>query len=197
VATGGKSGERFVDIARTLVAAIAAALLLVGLATPAVGGEPPYGGTSTTTTGEGGGVTCDLSASRGSSGQTATATVEGVTVGETVRIVFDGEEVAREVATATTVVIEFTVPERPRGSYEVAAVGDTFTTSCGRTGGRFTIVQGATTERGDAGGGSLPRTGIYVGLLVAVALGLLLLGRALLRARHHREASSSVPRAGV
>ncbi len=184
------------DIARRLVAAITAGLLLAGLAAaPAVAGEPPYGGT-TTTTGDGTDVDCELSDARGSSGDTITATVSGVTVGETVRIVFDGEEVAREVATATTVVLEFTVPPRPRGSYEVAAVGDSFTTSCGRASGRFTIVRGATLERGDDGGGSLPRTGIYIGLLVAVALGLLLLGRALLSARNDRERSSSAPPAG-
>jgi LPXTG-motif cell wall-anchored protein len=148
--------------------------------------------------------------------------VSNVPVGEHVRILFDGDQVgsgdaeadavanARSsvvrfggasvpagVATAT-VVIDFVVPSRPQGTYIVTAVGATFTAPCGPgIGGEFGVL--ATTTGGDDG--SLPKTGIYVGVLVAVALALLVAGRALLvasrRRRRRARRSSARTRAGV
>jgi len=135
-----------------------------------------------------------------------------------VRILFDGEEVGRATAEAevvanatgaavlfggvalpagratTTVEIDFVVPERPPGEYLVSAVGDTFTRECGPgNGGMFSVLAASAGRKGpDGGGGSLARTGVYIGLLVVLGLVLLLAGRALVEpARRRRTARSA------
>jgi hypothetical protein len=132
-----------------------------------------------------------------------TATVSGVPAGELVRILFGGIEVGRAEAAPgpelfATLTIVFTVPDVRADSYLVVAVGDTFTAECEAA---FLIVAGETIERpgtvggngngSGGGGGSLPRTGVYVGLLLAVAVALLLMGRALLEGSRRRRRRAS------
>ncbi len=163
-----------------------AALLLV--ATPAAA-QDPYGPTSTDPPSVGSDVTCSLDLTAGDSGDPMTATVHDVPAGELVRLLFGGVEVGRVDAPGTdpdaltTVTIEFTIPSVPSGDYLVAAVGSTFTADCAA---HFVVDVGGETIERPGGSGPLPSTGIYVGLLLAVALVCLLVGRSLLEASRRR-----------
>jgi hypothetical protein len=184
----------------------AGALLILGalLATVAFVGpaaaQDPYGPTTTEAPPQGATATCELSSGDGQPGESETATVANVPAGEVVRILFGGTEVGRSEAPPgpdafTTVSITFTIPDVSADTYVVTGVGDTFSAECSAS---FLIVAGEGLERPDSdgggggstiGGGSLPRTGIYVGLLLVTAFVLLLIGRAMVegsRRRHHR-----------
>ncbi len=191
---------------------IAVVLLVALLTLPALAGQAsaqdPYGSTTTEAPPLTAEVICTASASAGRPGDSVTVTVSNVPAGQSVRILLGGVEVARADAPAgpgetVTVTATFTIPETPPREYLISAVGGTFTAECADG---FTLVAGATIDRqpggGSAGGsggrgsggGALPRTGIYVGLLIAIALVLLLVGRALLegsRRRRRRAAASS------
>jgi hypothetical protein len=184
-----------------LLVALGAAPWLVGSA--AAGGDP-YGSTTTEAPSSSVIATCALSAEAGQPGDSVSATVSGVPAGELVRILFGGIEVGRAEAAPgpelfTTVTIGFTVPDVRADTYLVVAVGDTFTAECEAA---FLIVAGEAIQRpgsvdadgngnSGGGGGSLPRTGIYVGLLLAVAVALLLMGRALLEGSRRRRRRAS------
>jgi hypothetical protein len=171
---------------------------------PASGQEDPYGNTTTTTEHPGGKRTCQLRTESGEVGSRATVTVKGVTRGSTIRVLFDGQPVAEAEATApgsspqVNVDIDFTVPPAEPGMHEVTAVGADFSASCRTShGDGFDVVGevlGAEVTR-DGGGSSLPRTGLYLGALVAVAVGLLLVGRVLVTRSKRRAAASAGARA--
>jgi hypothetical protein len=209
---------------RLAFAALGLALLSV-VAAPAAGAQEddPYGSTTTTAPTNGRGdilATCSLSVPEGRPGDTVTATVNGVFLGETVRIFFDDLQVGITKAPATvggqlartgsvtgqsaggavvfggaavpaqqqptvSVQITFTVPPAAAGTHIVTAVGDTFTCFCNPD-GAFRVL-GA-----KAGKGAMPRTGIYVALLLAAALALLVVGRALVTASRRRRAAVPV-----
>ncbi|MBA2752572.1 MAG: hypothetical protein H0U41_10155 [Actinobacteria bacterium] len=82
-------------------------------------------------------------------------------------------------AGTTTVEIPFEVPNVRPGSYVVTATGDTFSANAG-----FRVVA---TGQGSGGGRSIPRTGVYAALMVAVAIGLVLAGRAALEGSRRRK----------
>lgn len=193
--------------AATMVLLVAVSALLLLLQAPAGAQEDPYGSTTTTTT-EPTGVeaSCQLSTDVASTGAQVTATIAGVPVGETVRLLFGGAEVGRTTAdqsdgqsAVTTVQIRFTVPDVDDGTYLVAAVGATFTAECNagfRAGTAevlgFTVERGAGSP-GSSGRGSLARTGVAIALLVAVALALLIVGRAALDTARQRSARPAGP----
>jgi hypothetical protein len=172
-----------------------AGLLLVGMAlsqVPAgahVAGDGPYGST-TTTVGGGPDTSCRLRETAASPGQTVTARVHAAPRGSEVEIRFDGAVVAEETATGpgnsprVNVDIQFAVPsDAQEGDHAVTAVGADYTVSCGTltTSGE---VLGANEERDQ--GGSLPKTGVYVALLLVIGLVLVLVGRVLLVASRRR-----------
>lgn len=178
---------------RTLVRLLVASLLgwgsLVGHGLAASAQEDPYGGTTTTTEAPRAEVTCELSVTEARVGASVTALVREVPAGATVRVLFGGQEVGRATAATgagTTVEVTFDVPDLAPGRYLVTAVGGSFTARCGAgTDGYFAVLAAQT---GAGGGGSLPRTGVYAGLLAASALALLLVGRALLESSRRRRA---------
>ncbi len=195
---------------RLAFATLGLALLSVVIAPAVVAQEDdPYGSTTTTAPTNGRGdieATCSLSIAEGRPGDTVTATVNGVFLGETVRIFFDNvqvgittaPEVAASAATGgvvfngaalpaqvpvTSVQITFTVPPAVPGNHIVTAVGDTFTCFCNPD-GLFRVL-GA-----PAGKGKLPRTGVYLVLFLVIAAALLTIGRGLLTASRRRQAAA-------
>ena len=170
--------------ARYCIGAVVVAGLLLAAAGPAASQEDPYGGTTTTTrqlpreT-----PACDLSVTAGAPGTPVRATVTGVSAGDTVRVVFDGADVGRAEAEAdgagsAAAVVDFRVPTRPPGTYDVVAVGASFTASCGpEEGGGFGVLSAGVSQGGRS---PLPRTGVYVGLLLAGAAALIVFGRGIL-----------------
>jgi len=203
---GMRVARRTVGTCTALWVGVALALV----AAPAGAQDPdPYGGTTTTAGGTTAEASCSLSVTVGEAGDPVTATVINVEVGGTVRILFGGVEVGRatapaqggEAQTTTSVSITFEVPDVEPGRYLVTAVGADFTATCSASvGGQFEVREtevlagGVTRDGGGEGGSSLPRTGLYLALLVTIAIGLLLLGRTLLersrrrRRRAHRAA---------
>ncbi|MDP1821167.1 MAG: LPXTG cell wall anchor domain-containing protein [Acidimicrobiales bacterium] len=196
---------------RLAVALLAAAALLIVVA-PTAGAQEdgdPYGNTTTTTDGgTDGGIdevtaTCTLTLREGRPGDTVTATVDGVFFGESVRILFDGVQVGSTTAPVaaeavggavafngvalpaqaetTSVRVTFTVPKAAVGTHVVTAVGDTFTCFCNPD-GLFRVLAAAKSKS------SLPRTGIYLALFLAIAGALLVAGRALIGASRRRRA---------
>jgi hypothetical protein len=186
-----------------LAVALLGAVLAVGLAAPTASAQDPYGSTTTTAPPvrevE---ATCSLSIPEGRVGDTVTATVNGVFLGENVRLLFDGKQVgaataptvaaasagggavfngaalAAQVAT-TSVKITFKVPAAAPGTHVVTAVGDTFSCFCNPN-GAFKVLATKSPR-------SLPRTGIYVALYLVLAAILLGIGSELvLRARRRR-----------
>ncbi len=202
--------------------AVCFTLILASLASPAGAQDGGgYGGT-TTTTGEPTLVTCNINLTAGGPGTSVTATVNNVPFGATVRLLLDGTEMARATAdlqaqssgqpvlfggqvlaaqaTTTSVTIPWVVPLLPPGLYQVTVVGVDFTLLCNpEDGGMFQVLAaGAERSRGlDPSGGSLPRTGVYLGLLLAVALALVVAGRGALEAsrRRRRQAARAASRA--
>lgn len=186
-------------VLRTLARWAALAALTAGLvaalpAPAASAGEGPYGPTTTTAAPppQGAEAGCELSLEAGTPGDTGTATVSGVEAGQTVRLLFGGVEGGRGQAPADAadgrgaVVVAFTVPALDEGRYLVTAVSATFTVECGAG---FTIgaVLGSVVEpSADQQLGPLPKTGVYAGVLVAIAIALLVLGRSLLAESRRR-----------
>ena len=192
--------------------------LLALVASPAAAQDPdPYGATTTTAPIDFF-PTCHYTLDASAPGTAASLTVTNVPFGSTVRVLVGGVEAGRATAplaaqaasagvlfggaalpaqaATTTLVIPFTVPDLPPGVYQVTAVGADFTLTCDQEtievlggGGSDGGADSGTDGGKDSGGlGSLPRTGIYVGLLLASALILLLVGRALTEAsRRKRE----------
>jgi len=182
-------------------------VMAMAMAAPALAGD--YGGT--TVPGGSDGPSCFLSITAGAVGASVTATVTGVPTGETVRIIFDSEEVGRATAggdvtaNATagavvfggpqqavgtaTVEVTFRVPARGPGTYLVSAVADSFSRPCGSgDGSDFQVLAaGAVADRG--GSGPLPKTGIYVGALVLTAAALVIAGRGVLGESKRRRRS--------
>ena len=194
-----------------LVGVLVALALSASFTSPAgAQDDDPYGNTTTTSAPPGQTPSCLLRTEAGAVGSRASVTVRSVARGSTVRLLFDGRQVASAEATGpgnsarTNVDIDFTVPEAQPGMHEVTAVGADFTASCRTShGDGFEVVAdgevlGATVTR-DQGGSSLPKTGVYLGILLATAVGLLLLGRALLAGSKRRAGASpgSRGRAGV
>jgi hypothetical protein len=194
---------------RLAFAALGLALLAVATAPAAGAQQDPYGSTTTTAPDNGRGdieATCSLSIPEGRPGDTVTATVNGVFLGETVRIFFDDLQVGRTTApgvaaaaasggvvfngaalpaqqAVTSVQITFTVPPAQPGNHIVTAVGDTFTCFCNPDGVfRVLAAKGAK--------GALPRTGVYIALFLVVAAALLVLGRGLIAASRRRRAAA-------
>lgn len=173
--------------------AVAIALALAVPAHAAAGGDP-YGSTTTTAGEPTAEVSCELSLTVGPPGTAVTANVLNVPFGDTIRVLFGGTEVGRATAPladqasaeVTSVTIDFVVPDVAAGAYLVTAVGGTFTGECGADGDVLFNVLAATQSRGD-GGGALPRTGIYAALLVALALALVVAGRAALAESRRRK----------
>lgn len=145
---------------------------------------------------------CGISLSTAQVGATVTATVTNVPEGGTVRIMFDGSVVASNAddeqslsvggplfarsaparQTSSDVVLDFTVPDVPPGTYSVTAVGADFTVTCGDGDGNtdFQVLAGNSLPRTDADGnngsghvGPLPFTGLEVGVLVLLAIALI------------------------
>ena len=195
---------------RLAFAALGVALLFVVAAPSAGAQDDPYGSTTTTAPDDGGRgdveATCSLSVSEGRPGDKVTATVNGVFLGERVSIFFDSIEVGSTTApdltglsagspvlfggsalpaqsAVTSVQVTFTVPPAAPGTHIVTAVGDTFSCFCNPE-GEFRVLAAA------AGKGGLPRTGVYAGLFVVIAIALLIAGRALLAASRRRNAGA-------
>jgi outer membrane lipoprotein SlyB len=180
------------------------AALLTGLAADTAAAQDPYGNTTTTRPpAREVEATCSLSIPEGRPGDTVVATVNGVFLGENVRILFDGVQVgsgtAPSVAAAsvggavqfngaalaaqsngtTSVKITFRVPNAAVGTHVVTAVGDTFSCFCNPN-GAFRVLASKSAR-------SLPRTGIYIALYLVLAAILLGIGSELvLRARRRR-----------
>lgn len=189
---------------------VALVLLVATWAWPAAAGaaqaDDPYGPTSTTPPSSFE-PECDLSVTTGAPGTRVTATVTNVPPGGTVRILFDGSEVGRGTApeapatfrrapiqtAATTLEIDFVVPDLGPGTYIVSAVGANFTLECSPDADGFGVLAGATGDTPGSGDddGRLAFTGLNLLLLLLVALALILAGRYVLRmARQRREANS-------
>jgi hypothetical protein len=181
-------------------AGVMAVLLLAG---PVAAQDGPYGSTTTTRPDGGPRPSCRLNPGAVAPGSSSSARVTAVPRGSTVRIFFAGEQVAEAEASGpgssarVNVNVPYTVPEVDPGSYPVTAVGETFTAPCGeqRVEGE-SEVRGAQVPRGGGGSGSLPRTGLTVGLLLAVALALIVGGRALLEGARRRRQTAGLTRSG-
>lgn len=170
--------------------------------------EDPYGSTTTTAPPQTVETRCQLRTTRAQPGDTAEVRVTQAPRGQFVRVLFDGEEVARKQATGranqkhVNVDISYVVPQRPPGSYRVAAVGDTFTAECGRgnvgevevLGAQQTRSTGSNDEpRGGFGRSFLPRTGLGIALTLVIAVMLVGAGRALVKeARRRRPPATNV-----
>lgn len=161
--------------------------LAVGTPSASAQDDDPYGSTTTTTEPTAPTPSCSLSVTQAEAGASVTATVFDVPLGATVRLLFGGVEVGQGTASDTTTVpIAFNVPVVDPGEYLVTAVGDTFAVACGpEVGGLFTVL--ADTIGTGGGGGTLPRTGVYAALLVAVAVALLVVGRTALESSRRRQ----------
>ncbi|MGH9275785.1 MAG: hypothetical protein ACRDZU_14155 [Acidimicrobiales bacterium] len=170
---------------------------------PAGAQQDPYGNTSTTAAPDSGLVpTCSFDLRTGSPGDTGELHVENVPFGGTVRVLIGGAEAGRATAPlaaqaagapvrfggtalpaqarATTLDIPFTVPDLPPGQHTVTAVGVDFALTCDP--GGLEVLAASEKSRG----GFLPRTGIYIALLLVIAIVLLIVGRRLVSASRRR-----------
>lgn len=182
--------------------AVLGALVVVGTA-PADAQQDPYGNTSTTAAPDSGLVpTCRHVLTIGAVGATGELHLENVPFGGTVRVLIGGVEAGRAtaplaaqaagapvgfggtalpaLARATALDVPFTIPDLPPGHYTVTAVGVNFTLTCDP--GSLEVL--ATSE--ESRSGLLPRTGIYIGLLLVIAIVLLIVGRRLVSASRRR-----------
>lgn len=173
--------------------ALRVALLIatsVLLAAPAASAQDdPYGSTTTTAGAPPASVTCEADLATGQPGDEASATIRNLPPGGEVRLLFGGIDVGG----TSTDRIDFTVPDLPPGTHLLTAVGVGFAVSCSAGLDGVEVLAGTITRRPE-GSGALPRTGVFVALLVAVAVALLLLGRALVgvaRDRRRREARAA------
>jgi hypothetical protein len=140
---------------------------------------------------------CSLSASSATPGSRVDVLVQSVPDGTSIDILFGGNVVAHgtagasSAATKGSIGLSFTVPSVPPGSYPVEAVGAGVNLECGAGDGAdgFGVLGTGGEQGGDQGrgGGSLARTGIAVGVLVAVAIGLIVVGRVVLAGSRRRQ----------
>lgn len=191
------------------VLAVIVGLFVVVLAPPAAAQDGgPYGSTTTTAPAPPGQQpSCQLRTREMAPGARAAAAVRAVPRGSTVRLLFDGEEVARAEAdgpgqsATVNIEMEFVVPsDAESGPHEVVAVGPGFTARCEIPAGGGAQVLGTSTSRSRGGLlGRLPRTGVFVALLLVLAAALLLVGRLLVDAagqrRHAAARDATVARA--
>jgi hypothetical protein len=200
-----------------LLAALLGAALVIGVAAPLAGAQDPYGSTTTTAPPvrqiE---ATCGLSIGSGRPGDSVTATVRGVFLGENVRIFFDGVQVAsgtapttasaatgggglartdrRVVALSSADVAVFNAPAQVTTTSVTltftvpnAAPGTHIVTAVGDTFSCFCNPNGEFQVLASKSPRSLPRTGVYVALYLVLAAILLGIGSELvLRARRRR-----------
>lgn len=198
----GRRAAALEQVSRRLVLGVALCITVVLAALPAHAQEDPYGGTTTTRPPGGGNPSCTTDRNTGAPGDTGTATLHHVLVGEHVDIEIGGEvagsgeaEGPGDESGRTTFDITFVVPQLDPGEYSIAAVGATFTVRCGS--GEFDVeVAGADTSRSGpdssrGGGGFLPRTGAELALWLAIAVLLALVGWAAVRAARRRRAAVS------
>jgi hypothetical protein len=145
-------------------------------------------------------TTCNLNTTVVTAGDTVTATVSNVAVGTQIEITFNGATVATGTAVSDGqgsggATISFRVPANTAaGKYDVRAIGTGFNADCASGAGGLQVLAAAVSNAG--GGGSLSRTGIEVGMYLAVALVLLLVGWQLVmraRARTRRIAQRRRP----
>jgi hypothetical protein len=150
---------------------------------------------------------CSLNTTSATPGTKVTGTITDIPVGTEVSLLFDGNEVAKETATADGqgqaalaalrpagplsvgvlrqdasggAVMSFTVPANAStGEHTVVFSGAGF--SCDATGGAGFAVLASTVTRGGGGGGALSNTGIEVALYLAVAFVLIIAGMQLRR----------------
>lgn len=182
---------------RALVAAAVAlgALALVH-APPATAAQcdPVYGCTPTTPAPPPPTV-CRLDTDAVVAGQIVNAFVSEAPANAVIEITFDGTVVGTgQASPAGEATIAFTVPAGIQpGEHAVFAVGAGFSADCGTVdsvevlsgGGSNPDVEGGGAAR-SSGGRSLARTGIEIGLLLAIALVLLLAGDRLVRMARRR-----------
>jgi LPXTG-motif cell wall-anchored protein len=188
-----------------LAFALLAGLLVLAFSAPAAHAQQdPYGSTTTSIAKprivE---ATLDLQPDKAKVGDTVVATVGSVFFGEKVDIVFDGVVVGRGQAPlaaasagapvafngaalpaqaddiSTTIKITFSVPNASVGQHKVAAVGDTFVVEKG-----FEVLSGTGTSK-------LPKTGIYIALLLVIGLALIVGGRAFIAASRVRRRTNA------
>lgn len=184
---------------------LALALVVLGAAPVSAQDGGPYGSTSTTG-GPGTRPSCQLRTRAAAPGETVTVHLKAIPRGEQVEIRLDGEVVAKATATSSgssprvNFHVDFVVPsDTEPGEHVVTAVGADFTEPCRTANGDNLQVAdtevlsgGQSRNRGDGGGGSLARTGLYAGLLIAVAMGLLVVGRAVLAESRRRARSVTI-----
>lgn len=202
-----------------LALALAGALLVIGTAAPMASAQDPYGSTTTTAPpARSVEATCGLSVDQGRPGDTVTATVRGVFLGENVRLLFDGVQVGA--TTAPTTQSAATGGSNPLartdrrvvalaasgatvfgGAAQLAttSVSITFTvppaapgthvvTAVGDTFSCFCNPNGAFRVLASKSARSLPRTGIYVALYLVLAAILLGIGSELVLRARRRRA---------
>jgi hypothetical protein len=156
---------------------------------------------------------CSLSTNSATPGTKVTGTITNIPVGTTVTLLFDGNKVAKETATADGqgqaalaaipsaghlsagaatadtsggAIMSFTVPNTATGpGHTVVFSGAGF--SCDATGGAGFEVKAAAIEKNPGNGGTnLARTGMQIAVYLAVALVLIVVGLQLLRASRAR-----------
>ncbi|MFL6206859.1 MAG: hypothetical protein ACJ739_16075 [Acidimicrobiales bacterium] len=169
-----------------------AVLALPTLAHAAPAGDGPYGST-TTTADHGPQPSCRLRETTVAAGGTATARLKAVPRNSQVEIRFDGEVVAEDTATGpgssprVNTDIDFVVPaDAEPGDHDVTAVGAEFTAPCGTLTTPDGEVLGETITNDGNGSGSLPKTGVYVALLLVIGVALVIVGRAVVEASRQR-----------
>lgn len=129
--------------------------------------------------------TCVLSITSAEPGASVQAEVRNVPVGTTVELRVNGEPVGSQTATTprqgsdppvSDLTFTFAAPAAP-GAYEVVAVGPAFQAVC--TSELAVLGTQATNQpRSESSRGSLARTGVAIGLLVALGIALIVVGRA-------------------
>jgi hypothetical protein len=178
-----------------------AVLVVLGLGVgSAAAQDGPYGSTSTTA-GPGTEASCQLRTRAAAPGETVSVRLKAIPRGERVEIRLDGETVAEATATSSgssprvNLDVDFVVPaDTEPGEHIVTAVSAGFNASCQTANGdNLEVASGAVLSGGEErGGGSLARTGMYAAILVVTALGLLLVGRAVLTESRRRARSASI-----
>jgi hypothetical protein len=188
-------------VAAALLAVVALPALAQTSAHAAPTGDDPYGST-TTTADHGPKPSCRLRETTVAPGDTDTARLKAVPRGSEVEIRFDGRVVAKETASGpgksprVNVNIDFVVPsDATSGDHDVTAVSSEFTAPCGTVTIPDGEVLGETvTNDGTGGSWSLPKTGVYVALLLVLGVALVIVGRAVLEASRQRARAAQAHR---
>jgi len=184
--------ERYRTGRRRAAAIAFAGALVLGLAPAAAAQDDPYGPTSTTTEPPAA-IQCRIATEVVVPGAHATIEVVAPPPGELLRVLIGSNQVAQTTVpdpAPASLDVSFRVPELAEGVHTVSIVGVDFTILCHA--GQLSGVEGVRVDRPSSGTGAgranrnpsiggvdLPVTGIAAGLLVAVALALLVIGRTL------------------